>query len=120
MGAECADIKEISENSEKLKYSDAPDIACEVILTMSCCEGEDCAPLESVVSIDDRGQLVLPKELRDKWGIKGGDKLAIMSCIKGGKICCATMVKPELLTKNFQINIEYSPDEKQNKQHPKK
>ena len=79
---------------------------------MSCCEGEDCSPLESVVSIDDRGQIVLPKDLRDKWGLKAGDKLAILSCIKGGKVCCATMVKTELLTKNFKISIDHSPDEK--------
>jgi len=77
---------------------------------MSCCEGEDCVPLESVVSIDDRGQLVLPKDLRDKWGLKGGDKLAILSCIKEGKICCATMVKAELLTRNFKINVNWAPD----------
>lgn len=109
---EDADLYEYTDLSEIFKYSDVSDKGLEVIPNMSCCEGENCAPLESVVSIDDRGQLVLPKELRDKWGLKGGDKLAIVSCIKGGKVCCATMVKAELLTKNFEINIEYSPDEK--------
>jgi hypothetical protein len=27
--------------------------------------------VDSLVSVDDRGQMVLPKELRDKAGIKG-------------------------------------------------
>ena len=80
---------------------------------MSCCpEGEeDCTPLEGVVAIDDRGQMVLPKDLREKWGLKGGDKLAILTCVKSGKICCATMVKPELLTKNFKIQLDWTKEE---------
>ena len=76
---------------------------------MSCCgEGEESVPLEAVVTIDDRGQLVLPKDLRDTWGLKGGDKLAVISCIKKGVTCCATLVKADLLTKNFQINIDWT------------
>ena len=37
--------------------------------------------VDSLVSVDDRGQMVLPKELRDKAGIKGGDKLAVIRVI---------------------------------------
>jgi antitoxin PrlF len=77
---------------------------------MSCCpEGEDdYTPLESVVAIDERGQMVLPKDLREKWGLKGGDKLAIMTCVKGGEICCAALVKADLLTKNFQLKLDWA------------
>lgn len=74
---------------------------------MSCCS-EDRTPLEGVVSVDERGQLVLPKELRDKWGLKSGDKLAILTCLKEGKICCVTMVKADLLTKNFQLKFDWT------------
>lgn len=74
---------------------------------MSCCS-EDRVPLEGVVSVDERGQLVLPKELRDKWGLKSGDKLAILTCVKEGKICCVTMVKADLLTKNFQLKFDWT------------
>ena len=74
---------------------------------MSCC-GEDRIPLEGVVSVDERGQLVLPKELRDKWGLKSGDKLAILTCVKEGEICCVTMVKADLLTKNFQLKFDWT------------
>ncbi len=76
-------------------------------LEMSCCgEDEECTPLESVVSVDERGQLVLPKEIRERWGLKGGDKLAILTSVKGGEICCVTMVKADLLTKNLKLKFD--------------
>ena len=61
-----------------------------------------CAPgsfgickVDSLVSVDDRGQMVLPKELRDKAGIKGGDKLAVISWERDGKVCCLSLIKTE-------------------------
>lgn len=76
---------------------------------MNCCsESGDPIPLVGVVSVDERGQLVLPKELRDKWGLKGGDKLAILTSEKEGEICCVTMVKAELLTRNFQLKFDWT------------
>ena len=56
---------------------------------MSCCK------VESVVSIDDRGQMVLPKEIRDKAQINAGDKLAVVTMEKDGKICCLSLIKVE-------------------------
>ena len=52
-----------------------------------------CCKVESVVSVDDRGQMVLPKELRDKANIKAGDKLAVIAMEKDGKICCLSLIK---------------------------
>ena len=78
-----------------------------------CSECEDCTPLESVVTVDERGQLVLPKELRDKWGLKGGDKLAILTSVKGGKICCVTLVKADLLTRSFQLKFDWTHEKDQ-------
>jgi AbrB family looped-hinge helix DNA binding protein len=57
--------------------------------------GIGCCQVESIVSVDDRGQMVLPKELREKAGIKPGDKLALVGCEKEGRICCIVMVKVE-------------------------
>ena len=54
---------------------------------MSCCK------VESVVSIDDRGQMVLPKELRERAKIYAGDKLAVVTMEKDGKICCLSLIK---------------------------
>lgn len=54
---------------------------------MSCCK------VESVVSVDDRGQMVLPKEVRERANIKAGDKLAIISMERGGQVCCISLIK---------------------------
>jgi antitoxin PrlF len=78
----------------------------------SCCnKNEVCTPLESIVNVDERGQLVLPKEIRDRWGLKGGDKLAILTSIKNGEICCVAMVKADLLTKNFKLEFDWIHEE---------
>ena len=57
-----------------------------------------CCKVEALVSLDERGQMVLPKDTREKAGIKAGDKLAVISWEKGGKICCLTMIKADELT----------------------
>jgi AbrB family looped-hinge helix DNA binding protein len=54
--------------------------------------------VEAMVSIDERGQMVLPKELRDKAGILPGDKLAVVSMQKDGQTCCISLIKAETLT----------------------
>ena len=59
---------------------------------MSCCK------VESLISVDERGQMVLPKEIRDKANIRPGDKLALVSWEKGGKVCCFTLIKVEEFT----------------------
>ena len=55
--------------------------------------GGSCCNIESVVTVDERGQMVLPKDLRDRANIKPGDKLAIISWEKDGCVCCFTMMK---------------------------
>jgi len=52
-----------------------------------------CCRVESVISIDDRGQMVLPKDIRKKAGIAAGDKLAVISMEKNGNICCISLIK---------------------------
>jgi len=54
-----------------------------------------CCQVDSVVTVDGRGQLVLPKETREKAGIKAGDKLAVVSWKKDGKVCCISLIKAE-------------------------
>jgi len=43
------------------------------------CFDSTCCSIEAVVSVDERGQIVLPKELRDKFGVRAGDKFVIAS-----------------------------------------
>ncbi len=56
-------------------------------------KGAGCCAVEALVTVDERGQMVLPKELRSKAGIKPGDKLAVTSWEKDGEICCIALVK---------------------------
>ena len=67
----------------------------------SCCSSESsgasCCRVESMISVDERGQMVLPKELRDRANIKAGDKLALISWEKEGDICCISLIKAEYL-----------------------
>ena len=67
----------------------------------SCLEGGNaamsCCRVEALLGVDDRGQMVLPKELRDRANIKAGDKLAIVSWEMEGKICCLALIKADHL-----------------------
>jgi len=60
--------------------------------------GMNCCKVESIIGIDERGQMVLPKELRDKANIRPGDKFALVSWDKGGEICCLYLIKTEYLS----------------------
>lgn len=66
----------------------------------SCCSmggGAACCRVESLIGVDERGQMVLPKDLRDKAGIKAGDKLAVVTWEKDGEVCCLTLIKADYL-----------------------
>lgn len=52
-----------------------------------------CYEIEAVVSFDDRGQLVLPKDLRKKFKLKAGEKFLLASCTDDKGLCCFTLVK---------------------------
>ena len=54
--------------------------------------------IEAVLTIDERGQMVLPKDMREKAGVRNGDKLALISWEKDGSICCLTLMKVENLS----------------------
>jgi antitoxin PrlF len=60
-------------------------------------KNSSCCKVESLISIDDRGQMILPKELREKANIRAGDKLAIISWEKEGAVCCFTLIKADAL-----------------------
>src|SRR5512136_2704275 len=54
--------------------------------------------VEAVLSVDDRGQMVLPKDVREKADIRTGDKLALISWEREGKICCLALMKADSLS----------------------
>lgn len=57
----------------------------------------ECCGVNAIVTIDSRGQIVLPKDVREKAKIKPNDKLAVIGCEREGEICCIMMVKAEKL-----------------------
>ena len=69
---------------------------------MSCCasssKDQPCCKVESVVSVDERGQMVLPKDLREKANIKAGDKLAVVSWGQNDGVACLALIKAEDLS----------------------
>lgn len=64
-----------------------------------------CCKVEAIVSVDERGQMVLPKELREKAGIRAGDKLAITSWEKDGIICCISLTRADDLTNMVRATL---------------
>lgn len=66
---------------------------------ISCCTpvNDSSCKVESIISVDERGQMVLPKDLRARMEIGPGDKLVLTSWEKGGTVCCLTLIKAEEL-----------------------
>ena len=54
-----------------------------------------CCQVASLLSVDERGQMILPKEIRAKAGIKAGDKLALVVWENKGAFCCLTLIKAD-------------------------
>lgn len=71
-------------------------------LGSACCQpnrqDDGVCRVESLLSIDERGQMVLPKEIRERAGLQAGDKLALISWERAGRVCCISLVKAEELT----------------------
>ncbi|HOP86553.1 MAG TPA: HgcAB-associated protein [Syntrophorhabdaceae bacterium] len=66
-----------------------------------CCscggEGKSICRIEALLSVDERGQMVLPKEIRERANIKAGDKLALISWERQNEICCMVLIKADSL-----------------------
>lgn len=67
--------------------------------TARCCgaPASGCCQVEAVVSVDARGQMVLPKQIRDKFDLKAEDKLAVVAWTRDDRTCCLTLLKVEEL-----------------------
>jgi AbrB family looped-hinge helix DNA binding protein len=67
--------------------------------TKKCCDskGESRVSnqIEAIITVDERGQMVLPKQTRARAGIRGGDKLALVSWSKEGRVCCLSLIRAE-------------------------
>ncbi len=75
----------------------------------SCCgtgEGAVTCRLEGLVSVDERGQMVLPKELRERAGIAAGEKLALVSWEREGECCCLALIKAQGVAEMVRERLE--------------
>jgi AbrB family looped-hinge helix DNA binding protein len=64
-----------------------------------------CCRVDAVVTVDSKGQIVLPKDLREKAGLKPNDKLAVIGCESEGKMCCIMMIKADDLGKSVKAML---------------
>ena len=63
---------------------------------------EKCCRVESVISIDDRGQMVLPKEIRESADIQPGNKFAVISWKKNDEVLCISLMRVEQLADSLR------------------
>ena len=69
--------------------------------TTKCCETNQasketsCCSVDAIISIDGRGQIVLPKDLREKADIHAGVKFTVISWTSAGKVCCISLIKAD-------------------------
>jgi len=47
--------------------------------------------------MDAKGQIVLPKDLREKAQLKPNEKIAVVGIERGGEVCCIVMMKADVL-----------------------
>jgi antitoxin PrlF len=59
--------------------------------------------LFAVTKIDDRGQIVIPKEIRDSLGWNKSEKIAILTRMNAeGKACCVMLVHVDSLADSIK------------------
>jgi len=78
---------------KKAEKSDVP--CCESDPLKGASRGVSCCKVDALITIDGRGQIVLPKDIRARAGIEGGDKLAVISWETDGRVCCLSLIKAD-------------------------
>jgi AbrB family looped-hinge helix DNA binding protein len=58
---------------------------------------KECCKIDAVVTVDQKGQIVLPKDLREKANINPNDKLAVIAVEKNNTTCCIVLMKTDAL-----------------------
>lgn len=70
-----------------------------------CCS-QECCRVVAIVSLDAKGQMVLPKELREQAGFAAGDKLAVSAWQRAGKVVCLTLTQANDLAEMLKNKLE--------------
>ncbi len=74
-----------------MKKKDPVDCSCREKYSDTC-------RIEAILTVDERGQIVIPKEVRDSARMGAGDRLALVSCMKDGDTCCVMLIHADQLT----------------------
>ncbi len=77
------------------KRVEETEAACCPTDSKEAARGVSGCRVDALVAIDGRGQIVLPKDLRDRAGIEAGDKLAVISWEREGRVCCLSLIKAD-------------------------
>jgi AbrB family looped-hinge helix DNA binding protein len=67
--------------------------------------------VEAVATVDERGQMVIPKAIRDRMGLRAGDKLAISVMENDGRPCCLNLIRTEELAQRVREILGPAADE---------
>jgi len=75
-----------------------------------CCpsseEGLSCCHVEGVVTVDSKGQIVLPKTLREKMKINEKDKLIVVGMKDKGEVTSISLFKAEKMDNMVKIMLK--------------
>jgi AbrB family looped-hinge helix DNA binding protein len=59
-----------------------------------------CGPdfkIDAVATMDAKGQIVLPKDLRERMGLQPYQKIALVTFGQNQNLCCVLLIKTEKL-----------------------
>lgn len=73
----------------------------------------DCCQVAAVVRVDERGQMVLPKDVRDRMGLAAGDRLALTTVESEGRVCCLVLVRADELADSVRVMMRTAAQEVQ-------
>lgn len=71
----------------------AGKVGCEAAI-MNVGKG-GCCHIDAILTIDERGQMVLPKGIRTRAGIKPGDRVALICMENNDEVCCIALMKAD-------------------------
>jgi antitoxin PrlF len=66
--------------------------------------------IDAIVTVDLKGQILLPKNVREKTGFEPNEKIALLSLEKDGELCCLLMIKAEKLGEAVTKALGSNPD----------
>lgn len=76
----------------------------------ACCKStgseKECCTVTAIATVDAKGQILLPKDIRNQMGIKSGDKLALVSMHGKKNACCIMLIKADELNSMVKLKVD--------------